>query len=141
MRIRHVAIVGTALLATVVIGLQIHAAAGLDGQQYIGSWSGTWEGGGTGRFDLTLQIGTDGKLAGGVSVGTDQGDYTAKFTKISFAGNKLTGSYDYPLDAQGEVSIAGTFGATSATGTWGLGAKGQSDTQAVATGTWKIEKK
>jgi len=141
MRIRYLAIVVSALLTTVLIGLQLHAAAGTDGQQYVGTWSGTWEGSGSGRFDLTLQIGTDGKIAGGVSVGTDQGDYTAKFTKISFTGNKLTGTYDYPLDAQGEVSIAGTFEATSATGTWGLGAKGQSDTQTVATGTWKTEKK
>src|SRR6516165_10213923 len=108
MRIRYAMIFGSALFATVLIGLQLHAAAEIDGQQYVGTWSGTWDGSGSGRFDLTLQIGTEGKIAGGVSVGTDQGDYTAKFTKISFTGNKLTGTYDYPLDAQGEVSITGT---------------------------------
>jgi hypothetical protein len=141
MRIRYIRVVASALLATAVAGLQIHAAAVADGQQYVGTWSGSWEGGGSGRFDLTIQIGLDGKLAGNVAVGTDQGDYTAKFSKISFSGDKLTGTYDYPLDAQGEVSITGSFDAKNATGSWGLGAKGQSGGQALASGTWKVERK
>ena len=142
MRIRHTGILGIVLLATAAAAIQIHAAASVDGQQYAGTWNGNWEGaGGSGRFDLTIQVGSDGNLAGGVSVGTDQGDYTAKFSKIDFAGNKMTGTYDYPLDAQGEVSITGTFDAKGASGTWGLGAKGQSGGQTVAEGTWKTEKK
>jgi hypothetical protein len=133
MRIHQIGILAGLLLATI--------AAAVDGDPYIGTWAGTWEGGGTGRFELTFQLGSDGKLTGGVAVGTDMGDYTAKFTKISFAGNKLTATYDYPLDTQGEVSVSGTFDASKASGTWGLGAKGQSDSQAMASGTWTIAKK
>jgi hypothetical protein len=142
MHIRHAGIWGIGLLVTAAVAIQIHAAASVDGQQYAGTWNGNWEGAGSsGRFDLTIQVGADGRLGGGVSVGSDQGDYTAKFSKIVFTGNKMTGNYDYPLDAQGEVSVTGTFDAKGASGTWGLGAKGQSGGQTMADGTWKTEKK
>jgi|SRR5580693_4034277 hypothetical protein len=142
MRYARIGVAAVALTAVLWVGVQIHAAAVVDGQQYVGGWNGTWEGGGSGgKFDMTLEVSADGKLGGGVAVGTDQGDYTAKFSKLSFAGNKMTATYDYPLDAQGEVSITGTFDGGAATGTWGLGAKGQSQNPAMASGTWKIDKK
>lgn len=146
--IRHVrtARIGIAaavlVLASSWIGTRIEAAAAVVGKQYAGAWSGTWEGGGSGKFDMTLQVGSDGKLGGEVAVGSDQGDYTAQFTKVSFAGNKLTATYDYPLAAEMEVRLDGTFSGKSASGTWKMGAKGESETQAtIAAGTWKIEKK
>jgi hypothetical protein len=141
MRTAKIGVIAGLLLASLWFGAQIRAAATVDGQQYIGAWTGTWEGGGTGRFDMTLQAGGDGQIGGGVAVGTDQGDYTAKFSKLVFSGSKLTATYDYPLDAQGEVSIEGTFDGKSANGTWALGAKGQSSAQPMITGTWKIDKK
>jgi hypothetical protein len=141
MRHARIAVAAIALLASLWIGIQLHAADAVDGQEYVGSWRGSWEGGGgSGRFDLTLTLGTDGKLGGAVAVGTDQGDYTAKFSKLSFDGNKMTGTYDYPLDAQGEISITASFDAKSATGTWALGAKGQPG-QSLADGTWKTDRK
>jgi len=96
-------------------------------------------GGGGGRFDLTFVRGGDGKLSASVSVGTDMGDYNAKFSTMSLAGEKLAGAYDYPPDPQGEVTITGSFDPKSAAGTWSLGAKGQPGGQAIA-GTWKVSK-
>ena len=91
-----------------------------------GTWKGTWEGAGAGgRFDLTFAKGGDGKLAASVSVGSDMGDYNAKFSTVTVTGEKLEGAYDYPPDPQGEVTITGSFDAKNATGTWSLGAKGQ----------------
>jgi hypothetical protein len=92
-----------------------------------------------GRFDLTLVRGSDGKLGASVSVGTDMGDYNAKFSTMSLAADKLAGAYDYPPDPQGEVTITGSFDPKNATGTWSLGAKGQPGGQAIA-GTWKVSK-
>jgi hypothetical protein len=120
--------------------LQIGVATAADGDQYVGTWKGTWEGGGaSGRFDLTFARGSDGKIAASVSVGSDMGDYNAKFSTVSFSADKLAGAYDFPPDPQGEVTIAGSFDPKNASGTWSLGAKGQSGGQAFA-GTWKVSK-
>jgi hypothetical protein len=107
--------------------------------QYTGKWAGTWEGaGGAGRFDLTLEVGSDGKLNGGVSVGSDTGDYTAKFASFTLVDNKLTAKYDYPPEPMAEIVLAATFENGKATGTWVMQAKGQD--QAVANGTWTVKK-
>ena len=128
------------LLCSAWLGVQTQAAKPADGEQYAGPWVGTWEGGGgSGKFDLTLERGADGALTGGVSVGTDQGDYTAKFTSLSFAGNKMTAKYIYPPDEQGEIALTAIFDGAAATGSWELGAKGGG--AAMAAGTWTVKKK
>jgi hypothetical protein len=137
---RKLAVVALLLLATVCAALQFGIAAAADGDQYVGTWKGTWEGAGAGgRFDLTFARGGDGKLNASVSVGTDMGDYNAKFSTVSLTAAKLAGAYDFPPDPQGEVTIAGSFDAKNATGTWSLQPKGQPGGQAIA-GTWKVSK-
>jgi hypothetical protein len=136
----HKVAVALLLLTALWAAAQVGVVFAADSDQYVGTWKGTWEGAGAGgRFDLTFSRGSDGKLAAGVSVGTDMGDYNAKFSTVSVAGDKLSGAYDYPPDAQGEVTIAGSFDAKIAAGTWSLGAKGQPGGQAI-TGTWKVSK-
>jgi hypothetical protein len=120
--------------------MQLDRAVAADGDQYLGTWKGTWEGGGgTGRFDMTVARGSDGKLAASVSVGTEMGDYNATFSTVTLVVGKLAGAYDYPPDPQGEVTIAGSFDPKNATGTWSLAAKGQPGGQSIA-GTWKVTK-
>ena len=139
MRLQKVAVVAL-MLAGMWAALQLGVAAAAEGDQYVGTWKGTWEGAGAGgRFDLTFARGGDGQLAASVSVGTDMGDYNAKFSKMTLTGDKLAGAYDYPPDPQGEVIITGSFDPKNATGTWSLGAKGQPGGQAIA-GTWKVSK-
>jgi len=115
------------------------AAAQTDIAAFVGMWNGTWEGGGTGRFDLTIERGSDGQPSGGVSVGTDQGDYTAKFKELSFDGQSMKARYEFPLDSQADILVAGTFNGPAAEGSWTLVAKGGD--QAFAGGTWKVQKK
>ncbi|HEY0800742.1 MAG TPA: hypothetical protein VGD54_07860 [Steroidobacteraceae bacterium] len=140
MRSRRLAIIALAMFAATWAAMQFGVVSAADADQYVGTWKGTWEGGGAGgRFDLTVARGSDGKLAGSVSVGTDMGDYNAKFSTVTLTGNKLAGAYDYPPDPQGEVTVTGSFDPKNATGTWSLGAKGQPGGQAIA-GTWKVSK-
>src|SRR5262245_8041118 len=140
MQRRWVTVALMAALGAGALGVQTQAAKPADGEQFAGNWLGTWEGGGTGKFDIKIERGADGAMTGGVSVGTDMGDYQAKFSALSFEGGKMTARYDFPLDAQGEISLTGTFDASKATGKWSLGAKGQPE-QAMAEGTWTVEKK
>jgi len=119
--------------------LGVVAMAQPDIAAFVGTWNGSWEGGGTGRFDLTIERGSDGQPAGGVSVGTEQGDYTAKFKELSFEGQNMKARYEFPLDTQADVAITGTFNGGAGEGTWSLVAKGGD--QAFAGGTWKVTKK
>jgi hypothetical protein len=131
--------------ASVLVSLSVGMAtlvlaADSDAKQYVGTWKGTWEGGGaSGRFDLTLTQGADGKLSGGVSVGSDTGDYESKFSSVAITGNKLTAKYDYTPDAQAEIALTATLEAANAKGTWSMLPKGQATE--LASGTWTVAKK
>src|SRR5262245_14637219 len=107
--------------------------------QYAGKWSGTWEGPGTGQFDLTLAKGKDGTPTGKVDVTSDGGNYSADLTSVKFDGNKIVAKYDFPLDPSAEVIVSGTFDDHEAKGTWAIKTKGQ-DAE-VAAGTWTVTKK
>jgi hypothetical protein len=107
--------------------------------QYVGTYSGTWDGSGTGNFELTLAKGNDGGPTGKVAVTTDGGNYDAELKAVAFDGNKMTAKYDFPLDPSAEVALAATFDAGTARGTWSLRAKGQNDE--IAGGTWTVSKK
>ena len=140
MRPQKIAVVAVVMLAIVWAAGQIGAASAADADRYVGTWKGTWEGAGAGgRFDLTFARGSDGKLAASVSVGSDMGDYNAKFSTLTVTGDKLAGAYEYPPDPQGEVTITGSFQPKDAIGTWSLGSKGKPGGQAIA-GTWKVTK-
>ena len=109
------------------------------GEEFVGVWSGTWEGaGGSGGFELTLEKGTDG-VAGKVSV-TGEPTYKATFKALSFDGKKMNAKYYFPPNAaEAEVWLATTFDGNKANGTWSLRAKAN-DTEAAA-GTWSVTKK
>jgi hypothetical protein len=127
------------LSAAAVVLLGAVAVAQSDISAFVGAWGGSWEGGGTGRFDITIERGSDGQPTGGVSVGTDQGDYTAKFKELSFDGQNMKARYEFPLDTQADVALTGTFNGGSAEGTWSLVPKGGD--QVFAGGGWKVQKK
>lgn len=109
------------------------------GDQFVGTWSGRWDGSGSGGgFELTIEKGADNALAGKVSV-TGEPTYKATLKKLSFDGNKMTGAYDFTPDEAGEVILSATFDQNTAKGAWSLRSK--ADGSEVATGTWNVTKK
>jgi hypothetical protein len=108
------------------------------GEQFLGTWTGTWDGAGSGGFELTLEKGTDGAVTGRVSV-TGEPTYKAAFTALSFDGRKMTAKYDFSPDAGGEVALDGSFEGNTATGTWSLREKANSNE--VARGGWTVTRK
>jgi hypothetical protein len=108
------------------------------GDEYAGKWAGTWDGSGSGEFELTLEKGKDA-LAGKVAVTTEQGNYAADLKGLSFSGKSMSATYDFPLDPSAEVAIAATFDGGKAKGTWSLRPKGQ--TTELAGGSWTVTKK
>ena len=108
-------------------------------EQLAGVWPGTWEGAGSGGgFELTFEQPKEGAMTGKVSV-TGEPTYKATLRSLSFDGKKMTAKYDFPADDSAEVTLAGTFEGTKATGSWSLAAKG-TDT-AIVSGTWTVNRK
>ena len=127
------------LLALGFFALLLPISRGAD-ENYLGTWKGQWEGGGgSGTFDMTLARDADGQLVGSIAVGTDGGDYTARFSKLNVAGGALTASYEYPPDPTGEVNLNGKLELKQASGKWSLAAKGKAG-QPFIDGTWTVTK-
>lgn len=132
------------LLASICFAAPITPARAADGDQYLGTWSGTWAGadGSSGHFQLNLERGGDGKITGSIAVSQDGGggsDYTAKLKNAAFVSDQFTAAYE-PPDGQSEIHLKGTFGSTGGDGEWSLGAKDQPSNPAGPSGTWKLAK-
>jgi hypothetical protein len=126
------------LLATLFAGAQAPRESQSNGAQFAGTWSGRWDGDGSGGgFELTIES-KESTLSGRVSV-TGEPTYKATLKKLSFDGNKMTGVYDFTPDEQAEVILAATFDGDTAKGTWSLRVK--ADGTEVARGTWNVTKK
>jgi hypothetical protein len=96
------------------------------GEQYVGTWAGTYDGAGSGTMELMLDK-KDGAIAGKVSANTDGGNYAADLKDVKFDGAKMSAKYDFPLDPSAEVVVTATFDGNNAKGTWSLRPKGQTD--------------
>jgi hypothetical protein len=133
-----------ALLATLWLGAHTIPAAAADGDQYLGKWSGTYQGDNTsGHFELILERGSAGLITGTIAVSGDGGgatDYNAKLKSASFSGDTFTAAYDPPGDDQTQINMKGTFNPKGGDGDWSVSAKAQPSSPPVASGTWKIIK-
>jgi len=107
-------------------------------EQYLGTWAGTWEGAGTGGFELTLEKADGGALIGRVSV-TGEPAYKSTIKTVTFEGTTMKGKYDFTPDERAEVVVSLTFEAKTAKGTWALHEKA-SGAQA-ASGTLSLTRK
>lgn len=127
------------LVSIVSIAAQRGPEGSSTGEQFVGVWSGGWEGaGGSGGFEVTLEKGKDSLVTGGVSV-TGEPTYKANFKALSFEGKKMTAKYDFPPNDQAEVVLVATFDGNTAKGTWSL--RGKQDGAEAFAGTWTVSKK
>jgi hypothetical protein len=133
---------GVCLLSVALVGsaAQPVAQGRPPGEEFIGVWSGTWEGGGgSGGFEVTLEKGKDEALTGKVAVTGDPA-YKAAFKALSFEGKTMKAKYDFPpSETEAEVALLATFDGTTAKGTWSLRAK--ANDAEVASGTWSVTRK
>ena len=85
-----------ALFAAIASAAQKGAEGTPPGEEFVGTWSGGWEGaGGSGGFELVLEKAKDGSIGGRVSV-TGEPTYKATLETVSFEGPKMTARYKFP---------------------------------------------
>jgi hypothetical protein len=131
-------------LCVVILGALCSVAAqraddkAASGEQFVGTWTGTWDGAGTGGFTLILEKGKGGAIAGRVAV-TGEPTYTTTIKTLAFEGPKMTARYDFPENDAIEIVLTASFEDTKATGTWS--AREKANGNEAATGGWTVTKK
>lgn len=129
--------IGVSVLILGAVSAGNEQRGGAPPDELLGLWTGSWDGAGSGGFELTLAKGKDGAPGGAVSV-TGEPTYKATLKTVSFEGKKMTATYDFPPDDRLEVTLTATFDGETAKGIWSLREKGGSE---VATGTITVKKK
>jgi hypothetical protein len=128
-----------ALFAPIGTAAQQGAESRPPGEQFVGTWSGTWKADdSSGGIELMLEKAKDGSVGGQVST-TGEPAYKAKIESVSFEGSKLTVKYTFPPDESIGVVLVGTLEGTTITGTWAGREKASGNE--LATGTWTATKK
>ena len=105
----------------------------------VGSWSGSWEGGSTGKFEMTISKGAGGKLGGSITASPADGTgYTVQFKSVDVSGGKLTVKLEDP-DGEVEITIEGALDPAAMKGSYSVRSKAQGDR--VDGGAWQAKKK
>ena len=126
------------------VSLLMFAAFGLSAQARqaadpAGTWTGTWEGaGGNGGIEIVLEKGKDGALGGRVSV-TGEPTYNATLRTVTVEGQKISWTYDFPVDESIEIRMAAAIDGRSMKGNWSARPKAGGDE--IVSGTLAAEKK
>ena len=105
----------------------------------VGMWSGSWQGGNSGTFEMTITKGADGKLGGSLTAKPADGDgYTTRFKSLDVTGGKFIAKVEDP-EGEVEITIEGALDPTSMKGSFSVRSKAQGEQ--VDGGSWQAKKK
>ena len=136
----QISLITILLLAGVtLLGTNEAAARADNSDAFVGTWEGTWTGGSSGKFGMTISKGAGGKLSGSISPQPDQGEgYTATFKSVEVVAGKLTVKFEDP-GGEADIILTGSAEGKSAKGTYSVRQKG--DGSEVDSGSWTLTKK
>lgn len=110
----------------------------LTSEKAVGSWAGSWSGGSSGKFELTITKEADGKLSATMTVMPEQGDSsTVKAKSLEVADNKLKLKLEDP-DGNVEITLEGSLDGEGLKGSYSVREKAQNNE--VETGNWTASK-
>ena len=109
-------VVAVALISAVTLPSAQAPAASTD--PIVGSWAGTYDGDGTGKFTMSISRDAANQLGGTLEATPDGGGvFKVTFKSIVVDGSKVTLAYDSPGDG-GVVTLDATLDGTTLKGTW-----------------------
>lgn len=105
----------------------------------VGVWAGSWSGGSSGSFEMTITKDADGKLGGSITPKPEGGEsYTASFKSVALAEGKVTMKMADPSD-EVEITLEATLDGSALKGTYLVRVK--ADGNEVDRGTITASKK
>ena len=105
----------------------------------VGTWAGNWQGGSTGKFELTIAKKADGKLGGSLTAHPEGGDsYTSQLKSVDISGSKLTVKLEDP-DGEVDITLEGTVDPTAMKGSYSVRSRAQGES--IEGGNWEARKK
>src|SRR5262245_59646325 len=129
----------------VILSLLCFCLAGLAQEQtageknLVGAWAGSWDGGSSGTFEMTITKDADGKLGGRITPKPEGGEsYTASFKSVALADGKVILKVAIPGD-EAEVTVEATLDGSVLKGTYSVRSK--EDGREVDVGTITASKK
>ena len=129
----------------VILPLLCFCLAGLaqeqtaDEKKLVGAWAGSWGGGSSGTFEMTITKDADGKLGGSITPKPEGGEsYTTSFKSVALADGKVTLKVAIPGD-EAEVTVEATLDGSVLKGTYSVRAK--EDGREVDVGKFTATKK
>jgi len=126
------------LLCFCLVGLA-QAQQGPGEKNLVGAWTGSWGGGSSGSFEMTIAKGADGKLGGSITPKPEGGEsYTASFKSVALAEGKVTMKLADPND-EVEITLEATLDGSALKGTYVVRVK--ADGNEVDRGTITASKK
>jgi len=105
----------------------------------VGAWTGSWSGGSSGSFEMTITKDADGKLGGSITPKPEGGEsYTASFKSVALVDAKITMKLADPND-EAEITLEATLDGSALKGTYLVRVK--ADGNEVDRGTITANKK
>jgi hypothetical protein len=89
----------------------------------VGAWTGSWGGGSSGSFEMTITKDADGKLGGSITPKSEGGkSYTVSFKSVGLAKGKVTLKLVDPSD-EAEITLEATLNGPTLKGTYSVRVK------------------
>jgi len=120
------------------VGYIAYAQSG-SGANAAGTWSGSWTGGSSGKFEMTIKKDAAGKLSGTLTTSPDQGQgYTTQFKSVEVKASRLTMKFDDP-DGSSEAMLQAVIQGSSIKGDYSIRSKASGEE--VQKGTFTANRK
>ncbi len=133
----------TILGLIVLLSLSINSP-GFSGQsgandKLVGKWAGSWTGGSSGKFEMSITKDDAGKLTAAMNITPEQGEpSTLQSKSLTHNGDKLTMTCESP-DGEAQVILEGAIEGTSLKGTYSV--RNKASGEELEKGSWTASKK
>jgi hypothetical protein len=129
------------LLVLLILSINSSGFSGQSGNRdkLIGKWAGSWTGGSSGKFEMSITKDDAGKLIADLSTTPDQGEpSTLQSKSLTQTGDKVTITFESP-DGEVQIALDGTIEGTSIKGSYSV--RNKASNEEVEKGNWSASKK